>query len=157
MFLFSSCNLQNPKTEVRNNDIEYIMRFDISNHIEHYVFYLIQDNKIIAYYEDANSNYEELYVELSDYNISLMDSRIEEVLTLDEDDVEGYECITDFWLVTLDYNNKKAVFDYGASKSTNVNILLEQIIGCCNFKKAKKDLLLPVGSYFRYSFEEIAK
>lgn len=156
LLVFSSCNINNLKTLSGEKESEYIIKFEISNMSSHYVYSLTEDNKIFAYYEDEDLNFEEIVVELTEFNLSYMNPYIEKVLTLKEDEIEGFVHITDFWRVTLYCEKQKVEFDYGASKSTDVNILLEQVIGCCNFKKNKKEknMLLPIGSYCRNIFEE---
>lgn len=159
MFAFSSCSIgdnENPKLDFETT--EYIIKFDISNQTAHYIFVLTPENKVLAYYEDIHKKYEEISVDLVDLHIAHMDPYVENVLSLEPKEIEGYVNLTDFWQVKMYYNDMEAIFDYGASKSTDVNILLEQIIGCCDFKKTgnEKDLLLPVGSHNRKVFEDYA-
>ncbi len=89
---------------------------------------------------------------MNEQQLDVIEERVNEVLTLAEEDIEYYGlAISDYWFCTISHNDVVASFDYGASKSTSVNILLEQIIGCVDLEKSleTQDTLQPIPSLFR--------
>ena len=125
----------------------YILKFVIWHPLsdERYIFVVTEENDILAQYKNADGDIEELLVKSDAIMIDLMKPYIDEVLVKNETEIEGYVSFTDFWCVTLYYADKAVWYDYGASECTAVNVLLEQIIGCCNFKSANKEHLRPLG------------
>lgn len=154
VLILTSCSIANLKNENNFNieQEEYIISFSIVGGYagNRYTFALTPDSKLLAEYKAVN-NTQQVEIELNDEQISSMEERIDEVLTLTEDDIEFFVGIADYWSCTIRYNNVVATFDYGASKSTAVNILLEQIIGCVDSEKSleTKDNLQPIPSLFR--------
>ena len=141
---------QNSRNNIKLNveDYEnYIMKFVVRHPLsdEQYIFVLTEENNILAQYKNADGDFEELSVKSDAIMIDLMKPYIDEVLVKNETEIEGYVSFTDFWCVTLYYADKVVWYDYGASECTEVNVLLEQIIGCCNFKFANKEHLRPLG------------
>ena len=133
----------------------YIMKFVLSHPLsdEQYIFLLTEENNILAQYKNADGDFEELSVKSDAIMIDLMKPYIDEVLIKNENEIEGYVNFTDGWCVNLCYRGKEAFYDYGASECTAANILLEQIIGCCNFKCTSKENLQPVGVHQREFME----
>ena len=133
----------------------YIMKFVLSHPLsdEQYIFLLTEENNILAQYKNADGDFEELSVKSDAIMIDLMKPYIDEVLIKKENEIEGYVNFTDGWYVNLYYEEKEVFFDYGASECNAVNILLEQIVGCCNFRNANKENLQPVGVHQREFME----
>ncbi len=159
LFVFSSCGSTevDADTYIRDTEIEYIMKFDISApHGYHYAFYLTKD-ELLAYYEEQQNVCQEVRIKLSELEYVNFDERVERILLLDKTDIEGYGEVTDYWTVTLTMNGDDIYFDYGASKNTDVNILLEQIIGICDFKEEYKEALVPYPTHLRQMYERIEK
>ncbi len=154
ILILTSCTAFNAKKEPDFNieDEEYIIRFNLVGGYagNRYTFILTPDHKLLAEYK-AGNNIQQAQIQLSETQIDSMEERIDEVLTLTEDDIEFFVGIADYWYCTICYNDVKASFDYGASKSTTVNILLEQIIGCIDSEEAlkTKENLKPIPSLFR--------
>lgn len=115
-----------------------------------YTFALTPDNRLLAEYRTGNET-QQVQIQLSEEQISSMGECLEETLSLTEEDISFFVGISDYWYCTIRYDNVVAKFDYGASKSTTVNILLEQIIGCVDSEKAlkTKENLKPKPSLFR--------
>lgn len=155
MFLCGSCNTNNNDSVSLNIDnADFVVKFDLIGPSEHYVIVLTQNNKVLAYYENSQKYYEEICVELDDTHTTFIYPYLEKALNLSADEIEGYVNMSHFYMVTMYYNNQKTTFNYGASASIDVNILLEQLIGCCNFESNRaKENLKPAGAYFREYFE----
>ena len=116
-----------------------------------YTFALTPDNILLAEYKTGTET-QQVQIQLSEKQIGSMGERINEVFSLTEEDIEeSYVAISDYWYCTIRYDDVAARFVYGASKSTAVNILLEQIIGCVDSEKAlkTKENLKPIPSLFR--------
>ena len=155
IILFTSCNwsaITNKKSEFNIDEEEYIIRFGMVGGYagDHYTFALTPDNRLLAEY-GSGGDIQQVEIKLNEAQISSMEERIDEVLTLTEEDIEYFVGISDYWYCTIRYNDVVATFDYGASKSTTVNILLEQIIGCVDSEEAleTKENLKPIPSLFR--------
>lgn len=133
----------------------YIMKFVVRHPLldEQYIFVLTEENNILAQYKNADGDFEELSVKSDAIMIDLMKPYIDEVLMKTGTEIEGYANFTDGWYVNLYYGEKEVFFDYGASECNAVNILLEQIIGCCKFRNANKENLQPVGVHQREFME----
>ena len=133
----------------------YIMKFVVRHPLldEQYIFVLTEENNILAQYKNADGDFEELSVKSDAIMIDLMKPYIDEVLMENGTEIEGYANFTDGWYVNLYYGEKEVFFDYGASECNAVNILLEQIIGCCKFRNANKENLQPVGVHQREFME----
>ncbi len=153
--LLTSCNIAIKKKD-NAFDIEqeeYLIKFDMVGGYagNRYTFALIQDNRLLAEYK-ASNNIQQAQIQLNDVQIGSIGERINEVLSLTEEDIEeSCVAISDYWYCTIRYDDVVATFDYGASKSITVNILLEQIIGCVDSEKAlkTKENLKPIPSLFR--------
>ena len=156
IILFTSCSpsaVTNKKSEFNIDEEEYIIRFGMVGGYagDHYTFALTPDNRLLAEY-GSGGDIQQVEIKLNEAQIGSMEERINEVLALTEEDIEeSYVAISDYWYCTIRYNDVVATFDYGASKSTTVNILLEQIIGCVDSEKALKteENLQPIPSLFR--------
>ena len=100
---------------------------------------------------DENNKIYKFQTDLNELQLNRMNQYIEEVLTLKEEDITGFIGISDFWYCTINFKDVTATFDYGASNSTAVNLLLEQIIGCCDAEKSLKtvDNLIPASVFHR--------
>ncbi len=149
---------QNSRNNIKLNveDYEnYIMKFVVRHPLldEQYIFVLTEENNILSQYKNTDGDFEELSVKSDAIMIDLMKPYIDEVLIKNEAEIEGYVNFTDGWYVNLYYGEKEVFFDYGASECNAVNILLEQIIGCCNFRDANKENLQPVGVHQREFME----
>ena len=81
---------------------------------------------------------EKTHIHLNEHQWTLIQKYTDTVLTLEKEDIENYYYTTDVWYTVIEFNDIQATFDYGISKSTAVNILLEQIIGCCDCEKSLK-------------------
>ncbi len=154
IILLTSCNITNTKDK-NDFDIEqeeYLIRFSISGPLRgQYIFLLLPDNTILAQYTDENSFTQKHQTKLNDVQIVHMQEYLNEVLSLAKEDIEGYVYFTDWWYVSINFNDVDANFDYGASKNNAVNILLEQTIGCFDSKKSLETLenLNPAPSHLR--------
>ena len=155
IIFFTSCNsyaITNKKSEFNIDEEEYIISFNMVGGYAGncYTFGLTPDNRLLAEYK-AGNNTQQAQIQLNEAQIGSMKERINEVLTLTEEDIEFFTGINDYWYCTIRFNDVVATFDYGASKSTAVNILLEQIIGCVDSEKSleTKDNLQPIPSLFR--------
>ena len=153
--LLTSCSTA-IKKEDNDFDIEqeeYIISFGMVGPMlyQKYLFLLTPDNRILAEYVDENHKIHKFQTELNDLQLTHMNQYIEEVLTLKEDDIQGFMGISDFWYCTINFKDVHTTFDYGASKSTAVNLLLEQIIGCCDAEKSLKTAknLKPAPIFYR--------
>lgn len=153
--LFTSCSssaITNKKPEFNIDEEEYIISFSMVGGYAGncYTFILTPDNRLLAEYK-AGGDIQQVGIQLSEQQIDVMEARIDEVLTLTEDDIEYFVGIGDYWYCTVRYNDVVATFDYGASKNPTVNVLLEQIIGCVDSKEIlkTKENLQPVPSLFR--------
>lgn len=145
----------NIKLNVENYE-NYIMKFVLWHPLsdERYIFVLTKKNNVLAQYnKKADGDFEEISVKLDVIIIDLMKPYIDEVLIKNKNEIEGYANFTDSWCVNLYYGENEVHYDYGASECTAVNILLEQIIGCCNFKSTDKANLQPVGVHQREFME----
>lgn len=154
IIIFTSCNIATKEND-NNFDIEqeeFIISFNMVGGYagDCYTFGLTPDNRLLAEYKTDN-NTQQAEIQLNEAQIDSMEERINEILTLTEDDIEFFVGINDYWYCTIRYNDVVATFDYGASKSTAVNILLEQIIGCVDSEEAlkTKENLQPVPLLFR--------
>lgn len=143
VFKDSENNINLNVEDYKNYILKFVIRHPLSD--ERYIFVITEENDILAQYKDAYGDIEELLVKSDAIMIDLMKPYIDEVLVKNETEIEGYASFTDFWCVTLYYADKAVWYDYGASECTAVNVLLEQIIGCCNFKSANKEHLRPLG------------
>lgn len=154
ILILTSCNSSYiaEKEPDFNIDEEYLIRFGMVGGYAGncYTFILTPDNRLLAEYKTGN-NTKQAEIQLNEQQLDVMEVRIDEVLTLTEDDIEFFVGIADYWYCTICYNDVKASFHYGASKSTTVNILLEQIIGCVDSEEAlkTKENLQPIPSLFR--------
>ncbi len=155
IFVLTSCNSTtniNKKSDFNIDEEEYIISFSMVGGYAGncYTFILTPDNRILAEYKTGKTT-QQVEIKLNEHQIGLMEERIDEVLTLTEEDIEFFVCIGDYWYCTISYNDIEASFDYGVSKSTTVNILLEQIIGCVDSEKSleTQDNLQPIPSLFR--------
>ena len=155
IIFFTSCNsyaVTNKKSEFNIDEEEYIISFNMVGGYagDCYTFALTPDNRLLAEYKTDN-NTQQAEIQLNEAQIDSMEERINEILTLTEDDIEFFVGINDYWYCTIRYNDVVATFEYGASKSTKVNILLEQIIGCVDSEEAlkAKENLQPVPLLFR--------
>ena len=155
ILILTSCTAFNVQKEPDFNidEEEYLIRFGMVGGYAGncYTFILTPDNRLLAEYQTGN-NTKQAEIKLNEHQIGLMEEHINEVLALTEDDIEYYfGGFSDYWRCTISYNDVQASFDYGASKSTTVNILLEQIIGCVDSEKTleTKDTLQPITSLFR--------
>lgn len=142
ILIFTSCNIANPKNE---NDFnieqeEYLIKFIIIGPMlyEKYMFLLTPDDRLLAEYVDKNHKIHKFQAELNKPQLNLMKQYVDEVLTLKEDDITGYVNFSDFWECSISFDDVEAHFSYGASKNLSVNILLEQILGCCDSEKSLK-------------------
>lgn len=129
--------------DYENYILKFVIRHPLSE--EQYIFLITEENDILAQYKNTDGDIEDLLVKSDAIMIDLMKPYIDEVLVKNETEIEGYVSFTDSWRVTLYYADKAVWYDYGASECTAVNVLLEQIIGCCNFKSANKEYLRPLG------------
>ncbi len=154
ILILTSCTAFNAQKEPDFNieDEEYIISFNLVGGYagNRYTFALTPDNRLLAEYQTGN-NTKQAEIQLNEQQLDVMEARIDEVLTLTEDDIEYFVGISDYWRCTISYNDVQASFDYGASKSTTLNILLEQIIGCVDSEEAlkTKENLQPIPSLFR--------
>ena len=155
IFILTSCNITSAKDE-NDFDIEqeeYLISFGMVGPMLHkkYLFLLTPDNKILAEYVDENHKIHKFQTDLNELQLNRMNQYIEEILTLKEEDISGFIGISDFWYCTINFNEVIANFDYGASNSTAVNLLLEQIIGCCDAEKSFEtvDNLIPASVFHR--------
>ena len=154
ILILTSCTSFNAQKEPDFNidEEEYLIRFGMVGGYAGncYTFILTPDNRLLAEYQTGN-NTKQAEIQLNEQQLDVMEARIDEVLTLTEDDIEYFVGISDYWRCTISYNDVKASFDYGASKSTTLNILLEQIIGCVDSEEAlkTKENLQPIPSLFR--------
>lgn len=134
---------------------EYIIKFTLSGPMlyKKYMFLLTPKKEILAEYVDENDKIEKCRFSLNEQQWSLMQNYVNTVFTLKKEDIEGYNYVTDVWFTIIDFKNVQASFDYGTSKSTAVNILLEQIIGYCDTEKVLETdkNLHPVAVQFRQS------
>ncbi len=155
ILFLTSCNIASAKIENDFNieEEEYLIRFTMVGPMlyKKYMFVLTPDNKILAEYVDENHKIHKYKTELNELQSGGMNQYIEEVLTLKEEDITRFIAISDFWYCTINFNDVRANFDYGAANSTAVNILLEQIIGCCDGEKTLEtvDNLLPASVFHR--------
>ena len=154
ILILTSCTAFNNQKEPDLNidEEEYLIRIGMVGGYAGncYTFILTPDNRLLAEYKTGKTT-QQAEIKLSEQQIDVMKARIDEVLTLTEDDIEYFGGISDYWRCTISYNDVKASFDYGASKSTTLNILLEQIIGCVDSEEAlkTKENLQPIPSLFR--------
>lgn len=155
ILLLTSCNITSTKNN-KDFDIEqeeYVISFGMVGPMlcKKYLFLLTPDNRILAEYVDENHKIHKFQTELNELQLNRMNQYIEEVLTLKEEDISGFIGISDFWYCTINFNEVSANFDYGASNSTAVNLLLEQIIGCCDAEKSLEtvDNLIPASVFHR--------
>ncbi len=155
IILLTSCNSSadtNKKSDFNIDEEEYIISFSMVGGYagNRYAFILTPDDKLLAENESGKS-IQKVELKLNEQQIDSMKERIDEVLTLTEDNIEFNVGISDYWYCTIQYNDVMATFDYGASKSTTVNILLEQIIGCVDSEKSleTQDNLQPIPTLFR--------
>lgn len=142
IFVLTSCNtaIKNDENDFNIGQEEYLIRFTMTGPMlyEKYMFILTPDNKILAEYIDKNNKIKKAQIELNEPQLSNMEVYINEVLSLTEDDITGYVAYTDYWHVYIQFSDVEAAFDYGASKNLSINILLEQILGCCDSEKSLK-------------------
>ena len=120
---------------------EYVLKYEVWNQNAQYIFVLTPENTILAQYKDSESNYEDISVELKEKQVSMMKPYVDEILTLSKEDIIGYFYVTDFWYVKLCFANKEIWYDYSASENASVNLILEEMIRCCDFENNK--FLLP--------------
>lgn len=142
IFVLTSCNSTtniNKKSDFNIDEEEYIISFSMVGGYAGncYTFILTPDNRLLAEYKTGKTT-QQVEIKLNEHQIGLMEERINEVLTLTEDDIEFFVGISDYWRCTISYNDIEASFDYGVSKSPSVNILLEQMLGCCDSEKSLK-------------------
>ncbi len=156
ILILTSCNSDIFAEKQDDFDIEkedYIIKFTLSGPMlyKKYMFVLTPKKEILAEYVDENNKTEKFRLYLNEHQWSLMQDYVNTVLTLKKEDIEGYYYVTDVWYAIIDFKNVQASFDYGASKSTAVNNLLEQIIGCCDSQKSLKTVenLHPAAVQFR--------
>ena len=151
VFKNSENNIKLNVEDYENYIMKFVVRHPLSD--EQYIFLLTEENNILAQYKNADGDFEELSVKSDAIMIDLMKPYIDEILMKNGTEIEGYANFTDGWYVNLYYGEKEVFFDYGASECNAVNILLEQIIGCCNFRNANKENLQPVGVHQREFME----
>lgn len=155
IFILTSCNTTSTKCENNFNieEEEYLIRFTMVGPMlyKKYMFVLTPDNRILAEYIDENHKIHKFQTDLNELQLNRMNEYIEEVLTLKEEDITGFIGISDFWYCTISFKDVQANFDYGVSSSTAVNLLLEQIIGCCDGEKTLEtvDNLIPASTFHR--------
>lgn len=137
--------------DYKNYMLKFVVRHPLSD--EQYIFVLTEENNILAQYKNYDGDFEEISVKPDVVIIELMQPYIDEVLSKNKKEIEGYVNFTDFWYVNLFYGENEVFYDYGASECNAVNILLEQIIGCCDFRCADKERLQPVGVHQRQFME----
>ncbi len=147
----SENNIKLNVEDYENYILKFVVRHPISD--EQYIFVLTKENNILAQYKNSDGDFEELSIKSDAIMIDLMKPYIDEVLSKNKKEIEGYVNFTDFWYVNLFYGENEVFYDYGASECNAVNILLEQIIGCCDFRCADKERLQPVGVHQREFME----
>lgn len=142
IIILTSCNMaiKNDENDFNIEQEEYIIRFRMTGPMlyKKYMFILTPDNRILAEYVDENHKIHKFQTVLNEAQISYMEEHINEVHSLTEEDIKGYSGYTDQWHVYIQFEDVEASFDYGISKSPSVNILLEQILGCCDSEKSLK-------------------
>ncbi len=142
ILILTSCTAFNNQKEPDFNidEEEYLIKFIITGPMlyKKYMFVLTPDNRILAEYVDENHKIHKFQTVLNEAQISYMEEHITEVLSLTEEDIKGYSGYTDQWYIYIQFEDVEASFDYGISKSPSVNILLEQILGCCDAEKSLK-------------------
>ena len=155
IILLTSCNITSTKNN-KDFDIEqeeYVISFGMVGPMlyKKYLFLLTPDNRVLAEYVDENNKIYKFQTDLNELQLNRMNQYIEEILTLKEEDITGFIGISDFWYCTISFKDVQANFDYGASNSTAVNLLLEQLIGCCDSEESLKTVenLQPLPSLLR--------
>ena len=135
----------NEKLNVEKQD-DYILKFVVFHPLsyERYIFLLADENTIMAQYQNGCGDFEELSVKLDETMLDFMQPYIDTVLSVTDKDLTGNANFTDFWNVSLYCGETEVLYDYGVSECNAANILLEQIIGCCDFKSANKEKLQPL-------------
>lgn len=141
LFICSSCEQQADMQNLNVESAEYVLKYEVWNQNAQYIFVLTPENTILAQYKDSESNYEDISVELKEKQVSMMKPYVDEILTLSKEDIIGYFYVTDFWYVKLCFANKEIWYDYSASENASVNLILEEMIRCCDFENNK--FLLP--------------
>ncbi len=136
ILILTSCTAFSAKKEPDFNidEEEYLIRFTITGPMlyKKYMFVLTPDNRILAEYAEENHKIHKFQTVLNEAQISYMEEHITEVLSLTEEDINGYSGCTDQWYVYIQFEDVAASFDYGISQNLSVNILLEQVLGCCD-------------------------
>ncbi len=157
VIIFTTCIIINEKAKV-DFDVEsqeYLIRFTLTGPMlyDRYCFILTPDNRILAAYANEYKKTKKAEIQLDERQRIYMKEYINQVLTLKEDDITGFVKYSDAWTCIVEYKNVKAYFDYGVCESVAINILLEQIIGCCDSEKElkTKELLHPETTRMRNS------
>lgn len=152
--LLTSCQTT---SKINKNDFdieseEYVVSINMVGGYagNHYTFVLTPDNRILAEYSSGSTGTKQVQIKLNKQQIALMEEHLNKVLSLKEEDIEGYLGISDYWYCTISYNDVCATFHYGASESLSVNILLEQILGCCDSEKSLKTAKFLQGAPVTY-------
>ncbi len=135
----------NEKLNVEKQE-DYILKFVVFHPLsyERYIFLLTAENTIMAQYQNDCGDFEELSVKLDETILNYMQPYIDTVLSETDENLIGNANFTDFWNVSLYCGETEVLYDYGASECNSVNVLLEQIIGCCDFKFTSKENLQPL-------------
>ncbi len=148
-FVFTGCTKASDNSVKDISEIDdYILKFDISSpYYGSYTFVLVSEQKLIASYKNSEKS-ETHEIDISGVYETFMKSYVEKALSFDKSEIEYSDLITDMPEVCLYRNGETVYFDYGCSKCPEVNILLEQFIGCCDFKYADKDNLKSMPEYY---------
>ena len=143
LFLLLSCTYNSNGTkeiDINIDEQDYIIKFSMNGPmlLERYIFILTPDNEVVAGYINEKNNIEKIKIPLNEFQLTHIKYYSDKVLSLSKQDIECYVNETDQWVVNIEFGDVTATFDYGASDSSSVNILLEQIIGCCDSEKSLK-------------------
>lgn len=144
LLVMCGCNNASTKIDLGKIETDNVIKFHICDSTKSYLFICTKDFEVVTY----DKLTEEIKIsECTEKQKSFIRVFLNYIKENEQYDIDSEFSVNDFLQVRFYLDNKEYSFVYGTSPNPYVNMLIEQIIGCCD--KDIQEELVPYPASLR--------